>query len=648
MASAGTVQIDFAAETAKFTAELKKVRGQLTDLQKTTSAISGAFSNAGKAIAGAFAGVSVATAIGAVVRATAEAEEASARLENALKSSSAAAALSAEQLKDYASQLQRTSTFGDEAIQDVESLLLSFKGLSGDTILKATSAVLDLASRLGTDLHSAALLVGKALSDPEKGLSALTRAGVAFSKEQQTTIKRLVDTGNAAKAQSEILKELDTRFGGAAAAARNNFSGAMQAVKNAFGDLLEAKGGLPAVTASLNQMAETLQDPAVVQGADALFSTLIRGAASAGTFLTSLTGGLQVLANKGGNEVVNLDKLIDSARKQRDDIINLQGEFSEGFTASQRQELLRQVESDLAKLEAQQREMLKLGEFSEQLAPVKVSVQPITADRPDTGAGTEAFQKQLQLRQQLLTASISTMSNELDAFDAELTLRDKKYVEGHAALNENTKALLESRVQFYIDSTRREVEATLEAERQKAVAVAQYEQQKQDMQKSTIAAGVGLLQAFAVRSKGAARALIVVNRGLQIAQATQNTAAAVTNALANVPYPYNLAAAAQMQAMGAIQIGLIAATGALELSNVNSGNAGGIGGSTLGTPANPLPVRQDDETKADRAIILNLYGPVAGPDSAQWLVDQISELINGNDTVIINGNSRQASEIRGH
>ena len=49
-----------------------------------------------------------------------------------------------------------------------------------------------------------------------------------------------------------------------------------------------------------------------------------------------------------------------------------------------------------------------------------------------------------------------------------------------------------------------------------------------------------------------------------------------------------------------------------------------------------------------KVININLNGPMTGPQASKWLVDSIRDLINGNDTIIINGNSRQAAEIRGH
>jgi len=642
IASAGTVEVGFSAEIAQFVAAMRLVRAQFGDVQKTAETTSKSFSKFQSSVKSAFAGLAIGVGIRAVVRATAEAEASAANLENALRSSSAAISLTTDQLQNYATQLQNTSTFGDEAIQDVESLLLSFQGLSGGTVLRATSAVVDLASRLKKDLPTAATLVGKALQDPTKGLTALTRAGVLFSTEQQRTIKTLVDTGNTAKAQSAILTVLEGRFSGAGAAARNNFSGALSAVKNSLDNLLEAKSGLPGATSSLNEMAKTLQDPAVIAGADALFSTLIRGAAGAGTFIASVSGGLAVLGGKGQDAVVNLDDQIRDMKLRRDQILqtpNLSLEFLKKQTEG--------LDKQISALEAQQRRILQLGEFSPQIAEVKTTVTAI-GPRPDTGPGTEAFENNLKSRQALLTASIATMSNELDAFDAAIKERDKKYVEGHKSINDATNQLLDSRVQAYIDATQKEVDATLAAEQAKMQAVVQFEKQKQTMQQATFAAASGLLGALAVKSKAAAKAQIILNRGLMIAQAVQNTAAAVTGALASLPYPANLAAAAHVQLLGSIQVGLIAATGALELGNVSSGNAGGIGGTTLGTPSNPLPVAPTSTgASTGRVINLNLNGPIAGPEASQWLIDAIGDLINGNDTIIINGNSRQAAEIRG-
>jgi len=182
-----------------------------------------------------------ALAVGAAFRklidATSEAQFAQAQLQSALKSTGFAAGQSITALNDHAVALQRMTAFGDDAINGAQALLLTFTKIRGDVFPKATTAVVDMAQAMGTDLKSAALQVGKALNDPVLGVGALARAGVQFSEQQKEMIKSLVETGNVAKAQAVILKELETQFGGSAQAARNTLGGALSALKESFGVL---------------------------------------------------------------------------------------------------------------------------------------------------------------------------------------------------------------------------------------------------------------------------------------------------------------------------------------------------------------------------------------------------------------------------
>jgi hypothetical protein len=95
---------------------------------------------------------------------------------------------------------------------------------------------------MGKDMQSSAILVGKALNDPIKGMSALSKAGIQFTAEQKETIKTMVASGKTMDAQKMILKELETQFGGSAEAAGKTFSGQMNIAKqtalNFAGDII--------------------------------------------------------------------------------------------------------------------------------------------------------------------------------------------------------------------------------------------------------------------------------------------------------------------------------------------------------------------------------------------------------------------------
>lgn len=94
---------------------------------------------------------------------------------------------------------------------------------------------------------------------------------------------------------------------------------------------------------------------------------------------------------------------------------------------------------------------------------------------------------------------------------------------------------------------------------------------------------IGLLNTLGQESRGAAIAAIVLNKGLAIAQTIQNTAAASVRALAELGPIAGPPAAASISAYGAAQVGIIGATGLLQISNLSSS-----GPPTLGsTPSDP-------------------------------------------------------------
>lgn len=164
------------------------------------------------------------------------------KLNQAIRTTNAAAGFSAKQLADYASSLQKTTVYGDEAIIEAEALLATFKQIQGPIFLKSTKAILDMSIAMGQDLKSSTVQIGKALNDPIKGLTALSRVGVAFSEEQKTLIKSFVAENDIASAQLVILKELSGEFGGQASASVNSFGGQIKQTANAWGDFKESLG----------------------------------------------------------------------------------------------------------------------------------------------------------------------------------------------------------------------------------------------------------------------------------------------------------------------------------------------------------------------------------------------------------------------
>lgn len=160
-----------------------------------------------------------------------------------LKSTGGAAGVTAGHVSDLSGKLLQMSGVDDEAIQSMENMLLTFRnihneaGRTNDVFDQATKATLDMSVAMGKDLNSSAILVGKALNDPVKGLTALRRVGVQFTSDQENLIKHLVATGNTMEAQKLILGELNQEFGGSAKAAGSTLPGQLSILRENFKNL---------------------------------------------------------------------------------------------------------------------------------------------------------------------------------------------------------------------------------------------------------------------------------------------------------------------------------------------------------------------------------------------------------------------------
>lgn len=162
----------------------------------------------------------------------------------ALTSTNYAAGKSMQELQAQASALQKTTLWGDEQTQQAQAMLLTFTKVKGQVYDQVVPAVLDLATAMDIDLKSATVQVGKALNDPIAGLTSLTRSGIQFTDQQKEMIKTLVDTGNIEQAQTIILKELQTQFGGSAQAAALAGTGPLKQFQMRMDDIRESIGGI--------------------------------------------------------------------------------------------------------------------------------------------------------------------------------------------------------------------------------------------------------------------------------------------------------------------------------------------------------------------------------------------------------------------
>jgi hypothetical protein len=256
MASLADVFVQVLPDMGKFEGEFRKRINRLdTSTQGKTagSKFSEGFKSSVKtlgvaALTGMAAGFSVSTFKGFIDGAR-EGQRVGQITQNTIKTMGNAANVTAKQIGDLAGAISRKTGADDEAIQAGENLLLTFgniknvAGANNDIFNQATKAATDMAAGLNngevssSTMKTASIALGKALNDPIKGITALSRSGVSFTAQQKDQIKAMVKAGDQMGAQKIILGELKKEFGGAAQAASTPMSRLQMMVQNLGEDL---------------------------------------------------------------------------------------------------------------------------------------------------------------------------------------------------------------------------------------------------------------------------------------------------------------------------------------------------------------------------------------------------------------------------
>ena len=232
-------------------AQMKAIEAQLTSMgvkaQIETKEVGSAFAGMGEKIQGALGGIKNLLiggfGIGALMEGFSfikESKEAFDKLESSvaqvnasLASTKGVAGMAFEDVNKSAKELSANTLFGRSSILDMQSVLLTFPSVTKDVFPSASAAILDMATKLKTGPTEAAIQLGKALQDPEKGITALHRVGVN-TDELKKKFETVTDT---LQRQKLIIAELNTEFGGSAKAAANTDEGKIEMAKKQWGSI---------------------------------------------------------------------------------------------------------------------------------------------------------------------------------------------------------------------------------------------------------------------------------------------------------------------------------------------------------------------------------------------------------------------------
>jgi hypothetical protein len=181
------------------------------------------------------------------IKIAAEAETGMVRLEATLKATGRGAEISGAQISKMAESLMGMSTFDDEAIVNAYNTLMKYDSIPVDKMETVVKAAMDMSAALGGDLTSNAEMIGRVLE------TGVIPRSWAFDKALKAQVQSMISAGNAGGALSLVLGELNTSYGGQAAAQLNTYTGQVTALKVAWDEVKERVGGviLPHITLAL-------------------------------------------------------------------------------------------------------------------------------------------------------------------------------------------------------------------------------------------------------------------------------------------------------------------------------------------------------------------------------------------------------------
>lgn len=247
-----TAFVEVVMDKTKMDRGLKQAGGSLKAflMSAAVGGVAGAVASTAMA---AFAGLSA--SVSGWTDAARKQTEVETQLEAVLAATGGAAGFTKDELSAYATELQNATRVGDEMTMNAMAKLATFKSVSGDTFKQATELALDLSETGFGSVDSAAVMLGKALEDPIRGLSALRRVGVSFNEQQKTQIEQLVKAGKLHEAQAVILEGVAGQVGGVARAMGK--ADPIAQLRNRRGDIGEELGKAIAPMALIWEQVKT-------------------------------------------------------------------------------------------------------------------------------------------------------------------------------------------------------------------------------------------------------------------------------------------------------------------------------------------------------------------------------------------------------
>ncbi|MEE8598669.1 MAG: hypothetical protein V3S69_04035, partial [Dehalococcoidales bacterium] len=501
------------------------------------------------------------------------------------------------ELQEFASELQRTSKFGDEAVLG-QLQFAQAMGATKDQSKEVVGAAADMAAALGIDLNAATRNIAKTLG--------------GFAGELGEVIPELKGLTKEQLQAGEGIDLLAKKFKGSAAGEIKSYSGALAQLSNTFGDFQETTGGavvenqiftelFKELSTIISELGQTFSDNSqeikeglgeviitvlqigqafvaildpVIRFGKAIVATVLApfrlvgnalaafALAASGDFKAAGLAMEAAFTEPGGAVLDALNKPIEALDFMGESMARLQGAAEKGLGAvssgaSSTVEPLNNAGAKAAKLAA---ELQVVRDSARGAAKAILGIDK-----------QEAFNKQREQLQALLTGSLEDRQLaqealiELELQEAErkdaILIRD---VERLQERNDLLKQIDEKKNADEIASNQKKIDAMVKAHDQESKAVtkitAKRVGEEKALEESRVKTMSTIFGNIATLQRTGSKELFAIGKAAALAQATVDGYAAIQAALKSGPPPLNFILAASVGVATGVQIANIAAT----------------------------------------------------------------------------------------
>lgn len=585
MASAGTVEVSFAAETAKFTAGLERVETRLKKLE-------GNFQSIEKVAKFALKTFATGVLVGFAKQAFAAADA--------------------------------TATAAERAGIAVESFSrLQFAAGQADVEMAA----------LTTGLQKFQIAISNASAGSKTAQATLAEFGLQAEQISKLAIEDQL--AEVADAFSKISDPADrTRL-------------AVELFGKAAGPqlvplLAQGREGIAAATRAADSLGITMSatTAAGIDQADQAIKTFL--ATLQGAAQKSLAS-LSIAILGAPNEIVALEKQIEEMIARRHEILSSDEQgVGAGFSVYRRQleeidRVLPQLQSRLESIRQLQAGVAQSGgpdrrRSGSSAVITEVDLEAIRAMKIEVDDLSIAYGKLAEATKAVQAARSAEA----------LELSTAGFVEAQNQVEQQ----ITNDLQFQLQARAQLQSHYREQQYQQDIA---YAVAREKLEQSTLNTVLGAMRSFAGQSKKIAIALVLANKAVAIAQAIQATAVAVTKAFQFYgPTPQGYAAAAAMKALGAVQVAAIVASGVGEIRSINASGGAPIGSPVNPINTTTTSDQQQFGATSQRAIQVVIANNVGFDQRVMdQIIAGIREAADDRDVIIFGPESRQAREIVG-